>query len=221
MSYLDVDISHLQFSGFLSSFADSTPQPLPQRILQLFGKFWEHLHVFRGKAALAPTLHSRVCGLVALWQPLPLSWGPGLWEGAALLPRALCLVHPQSEEPAVGQQVLYCHNSQTLNCIINANFDLISQLLLRFLGRLHTKTGRSPSWCVLIQANSSFGEEGACSKAGFRDVWPMQSLRAPCAEGPVLSFMLCSCHLEIRDNLWTRGSCVFILHCAPQTRQRS
>lgn len=180
MSYLDVDISHLQFSGFLSSFADSTPQPLPQRILQLFGKFWAHLHVFRGKGALAPTLHSRVCGLVALWQLLPLSWGPGLWEGAALLPRALCLVHPQAEEPAIGQQVLCCHNSQTLNCIINANFYLISQLLLRFLGRLHTKTGRSPS---LMRAPT--GKFELWWGGGLQQGWLQGRVAYAVAQGPM------------------------------------
>ena len=51
MSYLDNDINYLQFSGFPSSFAESTFHPLPQRNPQL-GEFSEHSWMCSGARGL-------------------------------------------------------------------------------------------------------------------------------------------------------------------------
>lgn len=128
---------------------------------------------------------------------LPSPQCPGLWLGAALLPRALCLVHPQNSEPSAGQQVLcYCHSSQMPSCIITSNSYLISQHLLLFP---RCQCGSLLPGCTLMQANSSFHGEGAT--AGLASGTDLGSCPRPHTQkGPVRGFTLCCCYLGILEH---------------------
>lgn len=42
-------------------------------------------------------------------------------------------------------------------------------------------------------------------RAGFMNVWSMQSHRVLCSEGTMLGFIFCCCLLEMLNIFWTRG----------------
>lgn len=179
MSYLDVDINNLVF--WLSSLiCEQYTLAVPPEDPQLSGEFSGCVWMCSGARVLCV-----VWGLTALcWLCVQ-----DLWEQAALLPRALCLVCAQTAERPLGQQVLcYCHSSQRLYCIINANSHLTSQLLLLFSRFSYTKFGRSLSLVHAKTGKFKLWWGGSCGSLASGRCDLCSGVRAPCSEGSSVGF---------------------------------